>query len=70
MTANLTVNWGSVSLRSFSLVAPKSPLSLAVTCEGKTIPSTSESINGKTTITFNDQVVMRSGEALRIDLKF
>jgi hypothetical protein len=68
MTAELAVKWGSVSLRSLSIVAPKRPLSVAVTCEGRTIPSMSETIDGKTIITFKDQIVIKSGESLKIDL--
>jgi hypothetical protein len=68
MTAELTVKWGSVSLRSLSIVAPKRSLSVAVTCEGRTIPSMSETIDGKTIITFKDQIVIQSGESLKIDL--
>jgi non-lysosomal glucosylceramidase len=68
MTAELAVKWGSVSLRSFGLAAPSPHLSVTATCHGKTIPSTSETIDGKTIITFKDQSVIKSGESLKIDL--
>jgi hypothetical protein len=70
MTAELAVKWGQVALRSFSLATSKKPDSVTVICEGKQIETSFETINGKTTLTFKDQVMVKAEHTLKITLKF
>jgi uncharacterized protein (DUF608 family) len=70
MTAELEVKWGQVALHSFSLATSKKPDSVTVICEGKEIEASVETINGKTTLTFKDQVMVKAEQTLKITLKF
>jgi len=70
MTADLAVKWGSVTFHSFSLSAPKTPLSLTVTSEGKPIDAIIETVDGKSTITLQDKARIKTGETVRIVLSF
>jgi hypothetical protein len=44
--------------------------SLALTCEGKQINAPLQTIDGKTTSTFKDQVMIKAEQSLTIVLKF
>ena len=67
-TSELTVKWGQVALRSFSLATSEKPSSIKVTVGGVNIPSTFEFKDGKTTLLFKDQIVVKEGEALTLVL--
>jgi hypothetical protein len=68
MTSELAVKWGQVSLRSFSLASSEKPSSIKVTVGGADIPSTFEFKDGKTTLLFKDQIVVKAGETLTLVL--
>ena len=68
MTAELAVKWGSLTLRSFSLATSEKPSSIKVTVGGVNIPYTFEFKDGKTTLLFKDQLVVKAGGSLDIVL--
>jgi hypothetical protein len=70
MTADLAVKWGSVTFHSFSLSAPKTPLSVTVTSEGKPMGAKIETVDGKSTVTLQDKARIKTGETVRIVLSF
>ena len=70
LTAELAVKWGQVALHSFSLSTSKKPDSVTVICEGKQFDASLETIDGKTTLTFKDQVRVKAEQTLKIVLKF
>ena len=70
ITAELTVKWGAVKLSTFSISAPRKPLSLIVTIEGKPIDATVDTTDGKSTVTFKDQLLINKGQTVRVVLRF
>ncbi len=62
----VSVAWGKLSLKSLSFVAPAKLQSLTVTLNGKTIPATTTTVDGRTVITLGQQVTLDEGGTLKV----
>ncbi len=68
MTATLWVRWGNVKLRSVSLACRKAPKGVAVTLDGKEIPSEISWDQGKVTIRFARPETIPTGGRMTLSL--